>query len=231
MRTDCQSTLTKTPIHFANPTLRLIGEALGRCEPVAQADWRRSIEPGEPSVLVNGINVPIVRVPWKVVEEFFDDVCSSANDRFFRHRLPHCRRTWNTRFRRLAGRIDCRSRHIELSSAHFEACGAGALAVVLVHELIHLSLFIDHRPYGHTAEFKARSERIGLPGIYHDLPLPERIERRRRIHLYTCPCGQRIESRVRFRSPRACADCCKRHADGKYDPRFRLQYAGLKSAG
>lgn len=214
----------------SNPTLALIGEVLGRCDTIAKDLWFRPIEAGEAAVVVNGVRVPVVRIAWNDVERFFDGVFATANERCFRHRLPCCRRTWNSRFRRLAGRIDCRDRHIELSSAHFEACGAGALAVVLVHELIHLSLFVDRRPYGHTAEFKARSQRIGLPGIYHDLPLPDRIQRRRRIHLYRCRCGKLIESRVRFRSPRACADCCQRHAGGQYDARYRLKYAGLMTA-
>lgn len=213
-----------------NPTLGLIGDVLGFVDPAAQLRWRSDDACAE-RVAVNGVAAPVVRLPWREVESFFDLLFDEANRRFFRERLPRCRRTWNRRFRRLAGRIDCARRHMELSSAHFEACGAGALAVVVVHEMVHLSLYVDRRPYGHTPEFKSRSYRLGLPGIYHDLPLPERIERSRRVYLYRCRCGAALESRVRFRTPRACAECCRRYGDGRYDERFRFEYVGLQRTG
>lgn len=216
-------------MEVTNRTISLIGEVLDEIDPAPRDRWLRT-DAEDPRVAVNGISAPVVRIGWRDVDRFFDSLFAAANSRFFRGRLPSCRRTWNPRFRRVAGRIDCPRRHIELSSAHFEACGVGALGVVFVHELIHLSLYVDHRPYGHTAEFKTRSERLGLSGIYHDLPLPDRIKRRRRIHLYRCACGQELESRIRFRTPRACADCCRRFARGKYDERYRFQYVGLREA-
>jgi predicted SprT family Zn-dependent metalloprotease len=95
------------------------------------------------------------------------------------------------------------------------------MGIVLVHEMIHLALFADRLSFGHTPEFKRRSRALGLPGIYHELPLPNRMVRAKR-YVYGCPCGARVESRVKFRQPRACGRCCRRFARGRFDPRFVL---------
>lgn len=213
-----------------NPTLMVLAEALRACDRDAAKRFSAALaDPGSPRVIANGVSSPIIRLPWRQTSGFFEELFALSNERFFRGRLPACRISWNTRFRNLAGRITCRDRLIELSAPHFEACGPVALGIVLVHEQIHLSLWSQRRPYGHTAEFKWYSRELGLPLIHHQLPLPDRLARPRPVHVYRCRCGQEIESRVRFRSPRACAACCARHAGGRFDARFMLRHVGVKT--
>jgi predicted SprT family Zn-dependent metalloprotease len=207
---------------IANPTASLIGDVLSQVEPSAFDRWQEVLGKREaPQVTANGLAVPIQRVSWNRVDDFFEGVFQQANERFFAGRLPRCRRIWNSRFRGLAGRIRCPERIIELSSAHFEQCGVAAMGVVLVHEMIHLALHTDRLPMGHTVEFKRRSLSVGLPRIYHELPLPSRLVKRKK-YLYRCSCGQVVEAKIKFRQPRACARCCRQYARGRFDPRFVL---------
>jgi predicted SprT family Zn-dependent metalloprotease len=211
-----------------HPTLDVLWNSLGEIDPSAQERWLDAHSRLRP-VHVNGVDVPIVRIPWSRVDDFFQLAFQQANNALFGGDLPPCRLRWNSRFRGVAGRIECRSRRIELSSAHFEACGVVALGVVLIHEQIHLSLFEHRLPFGHTGEFKRRSREVGLPEIHHALPLPDRIVRRRRLHRWACrTCGRVSTSKIRFRAPRACADCCGRFARGRYDARFNLVYLGVE---
>ena len=211
-------------------TERLIGEVLHSLSPRTGEEWEYArADSVTPRVVANGLAVPIVRVEWKHVDDFFDQIFDLSNAHFFDGRLPPCKRSWNNRFRRVAGRIDCHRQQIELSAPHYEACGTAALGVVFIHELIHLSLFADKKPFGHTREFKWRSSSLGLIDVHHELPLPDRLKPRK-AHLYRCACGRIVESRIRFRKPRACAHCCKRFARGRYDDRFRLVYLGLRES-
>lgn len=182
---------------------------------------------GRARVLVNGVHADVVWLPTHLLGIFLEEVQRRGNDAFFDGALPKCQFSWNRRFRNSAGRINCGRRHIELSSAHYEACGPLPLAVVFIHEMIHLSLYEDHLPHGHTREFKRRSWRLGLPRIHHELPLPERITSARRYQIYQCRSCQRVtESRVRFRRPRACGRCCRQFAQGRFDRRFLLLWKG-----
>lgn len=177
-----------------------------------------------PTIVVNGVGVPVVRLRWQAIGDFFSRLFEVANGRLFGGTLPGCQIAWNPRFRNLGGRIDPQRRRLELSSAHFEACGAVALGIVLVHEQIHLALFEEQLPFGHTREFARRSAALGLPNIHHQMPLPERLRRPTPEHLYRCDRGHLVRSRVRFRTPRACAPCCDQHAQGRFDERFPLHY-------
>lgn len=210
-----------------SPAVAVVADVLTRVDPAAAERFCQP-NPETPTATVNGIAVPIVRIGWQHVGRFYGELFASANDRLFNGRLPACRLSWNRRFRNLGGRIDCRQNLIELSSAHFEACGAPALGIVLIHEQIHLSLSTDHLSSGHTPEFKRRSLALGLPSIHHAMPLPQRLRRPRRVHVYRCACGKEVQSRVRFRQPRACAACCRRHANGRFDRRFLLEYIGAE---
>ena len=137
-------------------TERLIGEVLSSLSPQGKDAWLCSLaDPAtQRRVVANGLSVPVIRVEWSHVDDFFDMVFDKANAEFFESRLPRCRRIWNNRFRRVAGRIDCHRQQIELSAPHYEACGTAALGIILIHEMIHLSLFSDGRPFGHTRKFK-----------------------------------------------------------------------------
>lgn len=209
----------------SNLACRLIAESLQQASPHRPDLWNEATARAE-RVVANGLPLPIVRIEWNQIDDFFDTLFDRANAELFRSSLPPCRRTWNRRFRSVAGRIECRSRTIELSSAHFEACGVAALGAVLIHEMIHLYLFEQRMPYGHNSAFKIMSRSAGLPSVYHELPLPTRLKRQRSWHLYRCSCGIELRSRVRFRTPRACASCCRRFNRSRYDERYRLQYVG-----
>ena len=197
-------------------------------------DYDRSLEStlsdapanGE-GIRVNGVVVPVIRLPFAKLSSFFLELYDRSNHDFFGNELPACKLAWNRRFRSLGGRIECRKRLIELSSAHFEACGVAALGIVLIHEQIHLALFERRRPFGHTALFKQKSHAVGLPSIHHEMPLPQRMIKPRKFHVYECRCGIVIRSRRRFRLARACGACCKKHNRGRFDSRFTLRYSGV----
>lgn len=172
---------------------------------------------------VNGAQFPVIRLGWRQVGDWFATLYRRANQQFFADRLPTARLLWNRRFRAVGGRIQPESNLIEMSAAHFEACGVAALGAVLIHEQVHYSLFIDRMKFGHTAEFRRRSALLGLPDIRHEMPLPARLRKPSILHRYRCPCGRQIESLRKFRRPRACAACCMQHSDGRFDKRFQLR--------
>lgn len=146
---------------------------------------------------------------------------------------------------RLAERVRVRW-HGRLSSA--AGCARAAQAVVLLnprlrdfpgeeertlrHELAHLAAF--ERAAGflrrlriapHGPEWRQACVELGIPGEArcHALPFPRR--QAARPFGYRCPgCGV-VVRRVRpipRRRALACGACCKRHAGGRFDPRFRL---------
>lgn len=210
-------------ISDSNPTLAILAQCLNEIDIERYQEFREN-RPGATQVRVNGLTVPVLRLPTDRVQPFLESVWRAGNMQFFSGALPDCPIEWNPRFRRVAGRIGCARRRVELSTAHYETCGPVALAVVLLHEQIHLSLWEDSLPFGHTTEFRRRSILMGMPGIYHELPLPERMARP--LHRYGCLCGWVTTSRVRFRTPRACSACCEKYNRGRYDERFNLRYLG-----
>jgi predicted SprT family Zn-dependent metalloprotease len=97
-----------------------------------------------------------------------------------------------------------------------------------LHELAHLVVherFPKRRTSPHGAEWRQACRDLGLPGEprCHDLPLaPRRTVRRN--HVYHCPHCRTEVARVRpFRHREACLHCCRRHAAGRYDGRFRFE--------
>lgn len=151
--------------------------------------------------------------------------------------LPGCNR--------LAERVEVRW-HGRLSSAAGYARAAQALVLLnprlrefngeeertLRHELAHLVAF--ERAAGflrrkriapHGPEWRQACAELGIPDETrcHALPLPRRQVAR--PFGYRCPgCGN-VLWRVRAISRRrmvACGACCKQHARGRFDPRFRL---------
>lgn len=214
------------------PTHRILRNLLAEISSAAAATWDRAFEgrqvSDEPTkfITVNGARFPVIRLPWQQVGDWFEELYRRSNEQFFQARLPTAKLTWNRRFRNLGGRIQPKQGLIELSSAHYEACGVAALGAVLIHEQIHFSLFVEHLSSGHTPEFKRRSIALGLPNIRHEMPLPRRMQKPVQVHRYACGCGRVIESRRRFRQPRACVACCNQFARGKFDRRFQLRYVG-----
>jgi predicted SprT family Zn-dependent metalloprotease len=96
----------------------------------------------------------------------------------------------------------------------------------LRHELAHLVARFRagrRRIDPHGPEWRQACRDLGLADEKrcHDLPLPRTRQRRR--YRYRCPACRREYDRVRpFRRAVACLDCCRQHARGQYDDRYRL---------
>lgn len=132
--------------------------------------------------------------------------------------------TWNSRLRSTAGYARYPGWSIELNPLlrDFE----GQVERTLKHELAHLIAYHRsgrRRIEPHGREWRQACVDLGIPGekAQHRLPLP-RNEVERKL-TYACPACQTTVQRVRkFRRPTACLRCCRQHAGGQYDGRFRL---------
>jgi predicted SprT family Zn-dependent metalloprotease len=132
---------------------------------------------------------------------------------------------WNSRLRSCAGRFFPGSRkyfrthppRIEVALYLTEEENSLALiADTIAHEMIHYWLWARRKPYGHTAEFLSKMREMGV-SRYNPVP---RI--RPYKYLYQClSCKKDFPSRKRL-GTLACAECCKKHSQGKYDARFKL---------
>jgi predicted SprT family Zn-dependent metalloprotease len=132
---------------------------------------------------------------------------------------------WNSRLRSSAGRFVPGSRKfpdeapavIEVASYLLEEKDARALIADTVgHEMIHYWLWVRRRPYGHTEEFWDKMNRLGV-SRYNTV-----ARARPYRYVYRCSvCAHEFLARKKL-GPMACARCCKRHAGGKFDPRFKL---------
>jgi predicted SprT family Zn-dependent metalloprotease len=97
-----------------------------------------------------------------------------------------------------------------------EADCAKYIVDTLAHEMIHFWLWVRNQPYGHTPEFYAKMKQMGV-SRYNPVP---RVKPPK--YIYRCPaCHQEFPAR-RALGVLACAKCCKKHAGGKYDSRFKL---------
>ena len=125
-------------------------------------------------------------------------------------RWPDLPVVWNRRLRR-AGRAVIEgegrtfsSAAIELSPAYFEVYPHD-LYGILVHEVVHVGLAIQGRPFGHGPEFRRACRDAG--GLQHGRALPGRVFQ------YRCPvCGSILERRRRLARDRWCASCVERAA-------------------
>ena len=132
---------------------------------------------------------------------------------------------WHARLRTTAGlaRLDCSLILLNPRLLAFPE----ELTRTFLHELAHLVAharnprrMID--PHG--PEWREACRDLGMPGEKrcHTLPLaaPRRVERK---YIYHCPSCRREVRRVRvFRRSEACLTCCRVHAGGRYDRRFRF---------
>lgn len=141
---------------------------------------------------------------------------------------------WNTRLRTSAGRFfpGRRQRGLPFFSSKRpphppsieiarylleEPNGQELVRMTLGHEMIHYWLWLRGRPCGHTDEFKSKMREMKVPR-YNPVP-----RKRQAKYVYSCPeCRAEFSARRRWRNL-ACAACCKAHAGGKYDARFRLE--------
>lgn len=132
---------------------------------------------------------------------------------------------WNSRLRTSAGRFFPGSRkffreippRIEVASYLIEEVNAEKLIEdTMAHEMIHYWLWVRYRPYGHTAEFMKKMTEMGV-SRYNPVP---RLRPYR--YVYRClSCLSEFQARRKL-GALACARCCKEHAQGKYDARFKL---------
>lgn len=132
---------------------------------------------------------------------------------------------WNSRLRTSAGRFIPGSRAfilqrppcIEVASyLREEERALELIRDTLSHEMIHYWLWVRRKPYGHTDDFYAK---MNIMGVSRYNPVP-----RLRPHKYLYRCRHcRAEFRARRKlGPLACAKCCKTYSGGRYDSRFAL---------
>ena len=155
------------------------------------------------------------------LEAVFDEV----NQKYFEGFLDRPVLRWNSRLRACAGRFFPGSRKlfqsihpvIEVASYLLQESNSEAHVFdTVAHEMIHYWLWIRRRPYGHTPEFRAKMQALGV-SRYNRVP---RLRRFR--YVYRCAgCGKEFPVRRRL-GALACAQCCKTHARGRYDSRFSL---------
>jgi SprT-like protein len=129
------------------------------------------------------------------------------------------RAVWAERLRYRAGEFRPHDGTIRISRPYHDRYGLGVTEGILLHELCHWWLHragIAHRE--NAAVFQDLLRRTGAP---RRAPAPPGLPCR--TYLYRCPaCGRRYLYRRRV-SGYACGECCRRHAGGRFDPRFLLR--------
>lgn len=157
-----------------------------------------------------------------------DEIFDRFNEKYFDGFLRPPILTTNSRLRSSAGRFipgsrkyfDLQSPIIEIAQYLCELDDAPRwVEDTMGHEMIHYWLWVRHRPYGHTPEFWRKMEEMGV-SRYNHAPV-----RRAYRHLYRCSaCSKEFRTFRRLAQNLACVDCCKKHNNGKYDERFRIEW-------
>ena len=161
-------------------------------------------------------------------QEALEHIFEKVNAQHFEGMLDRPVLRWKSRLRSSAGRFIPGSRKyadqyppiIEIALYLLEEGNAEALITdTMAHEMIHYWLWVRHRPYGHTPEFWDRMTAMGV-SRYNPVP---RLRPPR--YVYRCPaCNQEFPARRKL-GTLACASCCKKHAMGRFDARFKLVVA------
>ncbi len=175
-----------------------------------------------------------------ITVEALQQLYTSLNLEYFEGELPACRIQWSRQLTRAAGNIHVRARLIKLSvpileeafkgdglfPSEYLVCGVtcdssdSAVREILKHEMIHLWLFEQNLPSGHTALFRAKARALGQPGIRHDIALPPR----KSGWEYSCShCQVTFVRRRRYGRAVACGKCCDKWGNGGFDARFKLK--------
>lgn len=132
---------------------------------------------------------------------------------------------WNARMKSTAGMAYWTKSLVTLNP-RLAQFGAAEIDRTLRHELAHLlaqERVGKRRIPPHGAEWKKACRDLGLHDEKrtHDLPLPRRTAVRR--YLYKCPaCGSELARVKPLRKAAACIKCCRAHAGGRYDERFKF---------
>lgn len=137
---------------------------------------------------------------------------------------------WNPRLRTTAGLTYAATALVWLNP-RLAVFGFEEIRRTLLHELAHV--LAQHRAnrrriLAHGPEWRQACADLGIAEEErcHSLALPRRRMKRRFI--YKCPaCAQAIKRVRPFRRIVACFPCCRRHASGRYDERFRLVKAAI----
>lgn len=174
-----------------------------------------------------GLLIHLERMPDFVQGSLFDlkDLFDQLNLAHFNGFLDVPLLEWNSRLRSCAGRFRPGSRkwlveyppRIEIATYLKEEQQAIALIRdTMGHEMIHYWLWVRRRPYGHTPEFYQKMEAMGV-SRYNPVPRTRPFR-----YIYRCDfCTKEFPTRKKL-GPLACAQCCKKHAGGRYDSRFKL---------
>lgn len=155
------------------------------------------------------------------LRQIFDDL----NEKHFDGFLDAPVLSWNSRLRTSAGRFIPGSRRFfrlkppEIEVASYlktETDGERHIIDTIAHEMIHYWLWVRKKPYGHTDEFYRKMKQMGA-SRYNPVP-----KLRPPKYFYQCPgCEQEFPARRKL-GTLACLTCCKKHAGGRYDSRFKL---------
>lgn len=125
---------------------------------------------------------------------------------------------WRFVFDRATSRFgQCRygTRTISLSGPLTALNSEDEVRDVILHEIAHALVGPGH---GHGPVWKAKAREIGNSGNRtHSAEIPQGR------WAMTCPnCGKTAHFQRRPRVTRACGKCCREHAGGRYDERFRM---------
>lgn len=163
------------------------------------------------------------KIPQPGLQPIYDEI----NHRHFDgalHKAPILR--WNSRLRSAAGRFIPGNRLmkapvIEVATYLLEEeNGLAHILDTLAHEMIHFWLWGMYEPYGHTPLFHEKMRQMGV-SRYNPVP---RVKPPR--FLYRCrSCSKEFKVKRKL-GALACLACCKSFANGKFDPRFRLEFSG-----
>src|SRR4051794_22433581 len=93
-------------------------------------------------------------LPIAISLEMADELYNSLNRQHFGGSLPGCRIEISARLTRTAGKIWPRTRLIRLSRSYHELYGPAELSNTILHEMIHLWLYEQSLPSGHTPLFR-----------------------------------------------------------------------------
>ncbi len=150
----------------------------------------------------------------------------TLNEKHFDGFLDPPQICWNARLRTCAGRFfpgrtpkQSEGIHPKIEIARYLARLEQAEELihdVLGHEMIHYWLWIRRKPYGHTPEFYAKLEEMGV-SRYNPVP-----QRKQAAYIYYCEHCQSQFPSQKFHASLACASCCKKHSQGKFDSQFLL---------
>ena len=141
-----------------------------------------------------------------------NDIYRQLNSLHFDDQLPECKIELSTRLKRTAGKIWPKQRLIRLSIPYHNHYGLTEINNTLLHEMIHLWLYLQGLPSGHTPVFRQKLAELGIPDRIHALPMPPSPYK----YLYSCPtCHREIQTHKRINS--SCGKC-----DKVYNPKHQF---------